>query len=114
MDVDIRPRGLEKLFLRDQLPFPAGKGKKNVHCPTTEVNLLAPAEQFAMSPVESEWTKVHDLVWFCRHDVSKPLFAMNDKLTEIKANRFRLMDRFRAGCRSWLDTRERRSSMRPV
>jgi hypothetical protein len=69
------PGGLEKVFPRYELSFFVSKCQKNIHCSASEVHLLSPEQQLAMSRAQSERTKIHDLVRFnCRH-VSKSFLS---------------------------------------
>ena len=58
------PGGLEKAFFRYEISFFVSKCQKNIHCAASEVHLLSPEHQLAMTRAQSEWTKIHDLVGF--------------------------------------------------
>jgi hypothetical protein len=61
VDGDMRPGGFEELFLGDELAFLAGERQKDIHCTTTEADLITAAEQFAMSKGQAKRTEFHDL-----------------------------------------------------
>src|SRR5262245_38804881 len=64
VNADMGPGGLEQVFFRYELTLFVSKCQKNIHCAASEVHLLSPEQQLAMSREQSERTKIHNLVRF--------------------------------------------------
>src|SRR5262245_10394423 len=75
VDGHMGPGGLEQVFSRYELSLFVSKCQKNIHCTASEVHLLGPEQQLAMSRAQSERTKIHDLVRFNWRHVSKSLLV---------------------------------------